>query len=181
VPERRGTPTSIRYRVSDDREKIYGTPERTSVSSRIILSEDRRGTSVVSDIRFPGVIRAVLQTLRLSPSRTSSRVSLSLPFPLPVNVAYLKQVTCQRNGASLAAPGTTVRQVRLRAHWPAGVKPNADWRIARLRQHVGLISFTVGALAFSLSYLGRSVGRSVDPARLSLQSWKPGRNVGSSR
>lgn len=71
--------------VLDDREKIYFTPERTSVSSRIILSEDRRGTSVVSDIRFPGVIRAVSSnTLRLSPSRRVSRVvSYLAPFPSP--------------------------------------------------------------------------------------------------
>lgn len=54
----------------------------------------------------------------------------------------------------------TVRQVRPRADWPAGSKPGADWPASRLRRHAGLISFTVGALAFSLSYLGRSDGRS---------------------
>lgn len=115
--------------------------------------------------RESGVIRPFLQTLSISfsPPRIICPTSFLVPSlsSPPRYVAYLEQVTCQRNGASLAAPGITVRQVRPRVDWPIDVKPAADWPTARLRWHVGLISFTVGALAFSLSYLGRSVGRSV--------------------
>jgi len=60
-----------------------------------------------------------------------------------------------------AAPGITVRQVRPHTDWLACVKVGVYWPSPRLHRHEGLISFTVGALAFSSSYLGRSVGCSV--------------------
>lgn len=151
-------------------EKECTAPRKAAATVADHPRRERRGTGrpyVRYDSPDSGVIRPFLQTLPVSlplapAARRASRVvpqrALALP---PRRAAYFKQVTCQRNGASLAAPGTTVRQVKPRADWPTGVKPGVDWPAARLRRHVGLISFTVGALAFSLSYLGRSVGRSV--------------------
>lgn len=57
------------------------------------------------------------------------------------------------NGALAAAPGLTVRQVREDGDWSSRIKWHADWPILWFCRYGALISFTVGALLLSLTYL----------------------------
>lgn len=102
----------------------------------------------------------------LSPSIDSWKVKLSLlqdsPLssfhPLLPSSSEAGNVPTPGNGALAATPGLTVRQVREDGDWWSLAKRRGDWLISRFRRHTALISFTVGALLLSSTYLSRTDG-----------------------
>lgn len=99
----------------------------------------------------------------LSFIRRKARLSLSR-YPFSVFCRQLPSrsragnVPTPGNGALAAAPGLTVRQVREYGDWSSRTKRRADWPIPRFCRYGALISFTVGALLLSSTYLSRTDG-----------------------
>lgn len=192
-----GTPTSIRYRrlerskkrtalgvVSSRRRRISSA--RMAPSSRLYrkeIGQNERRTQHDSLFRV-GCNSAVLQThtrtLSLLPSFPLSHVSYRRLIHSPPSLFALRAGNVPTQWRLTDCTWEPFARLGPRADWLTGVKPRVDWPMLRLRRHEGLISFTVAALAFSLSYLGRSVGWSIARS-LARQPWTGRHRPRSSR